>query len=228
MSIKVMSHVWEHSKQKSGALILLLAMADFARDDGSGVFASVSHLAKKARLKDRQVQYILRKLVRAGELLMIRDGGRKHQSNTYRIVIHKVIHNLDQGAKSAPLPADQGCTPLHPRVHSTAPMGAAHCTPNRQERSINIISARPRARKPSSKSSQTSDPLRTAASLATFRRAQTEVSAEISAITRPAGRSYAQEPSEPSRKAELTRLRERYAALEDQIHQLLPKTNAAK
>jgi hypothetical protein len=34
MSIKVMSQVWEHSTRKGTRLLLLLALADFANDEG--------------------------------------------------------------------------------------------------------------------------------------------------------------------------------------------------
>ena len=36
MSIKVQSHVWEHSPAKGGELLILLAIADFADDNGEG------------------------------------------------------------------------------------------------------------------------------------------------------------------------------------------------
>ena len=34
MSVKVMAHVWKHSKQSGLRLLLLLTIADFATDEG--------------------------------------------------------------------------------------------------------------------------------------------------------------------------------------------------
>jgi hypothetical protein len=44
-----MNAVWEHSAQTGSALLMLLAVADFADDAGSA-FPSVSRLAKKLEL----------------------------------------------------------------------------------------------------------------------------------------------------------------------------------
>jgi hypothetical protein len=84
MSIKVMSRVWEHSKQKEGALIVLLAIADFA-DDGGHAFPSIPILAKKARLSDRQTQRLVEKLEAEGELKIHRGTGRGH-SHSYTVL----------------------------------------------------------------------------------------------------------------------------------------------
>ncbi|GAG42153.1 unnamed protein product, partial [marine sediment metagenome] len=74
MSIKIMTRVWDHSKQEGTKLLLLLALADFARDDGTA-WPSVDTLAKKARCKRRNAQYILRELAEIGEIqIASREG----------------------------------------------------------------------------------------------------------------------------------------------------------
>lgn len=106
MSIRVMSLVWEHSEQKEGALLVLLALADFAHDDGTMAFPSIKTLAKKARLSDRSVQYALRKLEEDGEI----ERTGTHQSGVaiYRVILG--VQNLHGGAKSAPgAKSAQGC-----------------------------------------------------------------------------------------------------------------------
>jgi hypothetical protein len=80
MSIRVMTAVWEKSRATEGALLVNLAMADFAHDDGSGVYPSVHTLAEKARLSDRQVQRILRQLEALGEIAVTDPGGRGRRS----------------------------------------------------------------------------------------------------------------------------------------------------
>ena len=81
-----MSWVWDNSPHSGGALVVLLAIADFAHEDGSGAFPSVETLAAKARLSKRQTQTILKELATSGELLVARGGGRR-KSNTYTIVM---------------------------------------------------------------------------------------------------------------------------------------------
>src|SRR5437763_16906034 len=85
MSFLASNAVWNHSKQKSGRLIVLLKLADFANDQGiSG--PAVSTLAKYARICERHVQRCLEKLQRDGELKIVHNGGPKG-SNLYKICL---------------------------------------------------------------------------------------------------------------------------------------------
>jgi len=79
MSIGWMNHVWEHSQQKGTALLLLLAIADHANDDGL-CWPSVGRLAEKARTTKRQAQRLIAELEAAGELVVERGDGRGHTS----------------------------------------------------------------------------------------------------------------------------------------------------
>ncbi len=83
-----MQQVWEHSKQTEGALLVLLSIADFADDDGMA-YPAIPRLAKKARLTDRQVQRVLRRIEDAGELTITRGIGRG-QSNIYHVILSGV------------------------------------------------------------------------------------------------------------------------------------------
>lgn len=89
MSIRVMSLVWEHSRVSGGPLLVLLAIADAANDDGYA-FPSIPYLAKRARLSRRAAQYAVRDLARPGEHgepaeLEIRQSAGPHGANLYRI-----------------------------------------------------------------------------------------------------------------------------------------------
>lgn len=86
MSIKVMTRVWEHADCKGSELLVLLAMADFADDEGGNVFPSVATLAAKARLAERSIQYILRRLEGRGFIEM-EEAERQHQARRYRVVV---------------------------------------------------------------------------------------------------------------------------------------------
>lgn len=93
MSIKVQSYVWENSKATGSALLLLLAIADFAHDDGTGAWPSTDTLAKKCRQSIRNVAYLLRKLEDSGELKTIVAGGPKG-CNAYSIPLHLAPANI--------------------------------------------------------------------------------------------------------------------------------------
>jgi hypothetical protein len=86
MSVKVMSYVWQHSSQSGGALLVLLAIADHASDDGGNAWPSLPTLARKARLSERQVVNVLHQLEAAGEIRVARGGGRG-QVNHYTVLM---------------------------------------------------------------------------------------------------------------------------------------------
>lgn len=79
MSVKIMARVWEESQHKGSTLLLLLAIADHANDDGI-CWPSVETLAAKARVKPRQAQNLLTQLETSGELVVRRGHGRKNTS----------------------------------------------------------------------------------------------------------------------------------------------------
>jgi hypothetical protein len=83
MSIHIMSAVWKNSVQTGGNLLLLLAMADFANDDGE-CWPSVATLATKARITDRHVRRILRQLEEDGEIKALDKPG---QNGTIRYLV---------------------------------------------------------------------------------------------------------------------------------------------
>lgn len=75
MSIKIMTTVWEKSPQKGSALLLTLALADNANDDGY-CFPGAEYLHKKIRMSLRQVVRLIALLERTGEIFRIPGNGR--------------------------------------------------------------------------------------------------------------------------------------------------------
>ncbi len=74
-----MTEVWESSSTKGGARLVLLALADYANDEGY-CHPGVERLALKSALTERNVQFILRDLEARGELVTLqRDGSRACQ-----------------------------------------------------------------------------------------------------------------------------------------------------
>lgn len=92
--------------------LVLLAMADHARDDGTGCYPSVQTLAQKTSQSRRGVQGIMRRLEQAG-LIIPSSLSRGRRSTEYRIT----LTNREQGSLFV---ATQPRTPAHPTANLTA------------------------------------------------------------------------------------------------------------
>lgn len=110
------SYVWEHSEQKGTGLLLMLAIADHAHDDGGGAYPSVATLARKARTTPRHIKRLLPQL-EAAEELTIQRGKGPHGTNIYQVTIcpPKVHDGSNDGS------GDAGVTRS---VHEMSPPGA--------------------------------------------------------------------------------------------------------
>jgi hypothetical protein len=88
MSIRIMSWVWENSIQKGNELLLLLALADSANDQGV-CWPSLETLAKKTRMSRRYVKRVMADLKETGLVISnprLDDKGDP-TSNLYQIII---------------------------------------------------------------------------------------------------------------------------------------------
>ena len=110
MSFLASKAVWNHSKQTSGALIVLLKLADFANDQGIS-WPAVSTLAKYARICERHVQRCLEKLQRDGELKVIHNGGPKG-SNLYKISLPLIKREQGDASVSPDIAVAAPVTPM--------------------------------------------------------------------------------------------------------------------
>lgn len=70
-----MSWLWDNSAARGTDLLVLLALADFADDDGTNAWPSIETLAKKCRQDRRTVQRTLVKLEDAGLVKVARNAG---------------------------------------------------------------------------------------------------------------------------------------------------------
>lgn len=85
LSVRVMSLIWEHAPVSEGELLVLLAIADHAADDGTNAWPSKATLARKARLSERRVQQILRSLEDKGLIRVeTQKGGTLEMDNRLR------------------------------------------------------------------------------------------------------------------------------------------------
>jgi hypothetical protein len=117
VSIKVMTSVWARSEQKGSALLLLLAIADHAHDDGAGAYPSAQTLAKKIRMGVRQTRALIGKLERSGELRIERGAG-PHATNVYTVQPPagvQTLHGLQQSAAPPAKSGRRGVQPASPK-----------------------------------------------------------------------------------------------------------------
>lgn len=120
MSIKQMAKVWEWSKAEGAALLVMLALADHADDDGY-CFPGVERVAKKCRISSRSVQRHVKDLGEIGELKVETGRGVTVQggaTNRYKItLVHASPHMpLQSGDNLAP--GDKTTEVVTPRARS--------------------------------------------------------------------------------------------------------------
>jgi len=95
MSVKVMARVWAHSKCSGTALVTVLALADWADDEGWS-WPSLPKLAQKARLGTRQLCKVLSDIEQhTGEIRRERSSGGRNKRTRYRVTIpeNSVLEN---------------------------------------------------------------------------------------------------------------------------------------
>ena len=80
-----MARVWDLSNHAGSHLLMMLAIADFADDDGNA-YPAVQTLAEKCRMKSRNANVILAALRSSGELEVRQNEGPRG-TNLYRIVL---------------------------------------------------------------------------------------------------------------------------------------------
>jgi len=104
MSTVASAWVWKHAPHKGGTLLVLLAIADHADQQGEHSYCGVSTLGREARLSPRQVQYVLRELETAGTI--VETGTTKRGTHIYAIPA--------VGGKAVDKPVDKGGADIAP------------------------------------------------------------------------------------------------------------------
>ncbi|WP_369916509.1 helix-turn-helix domain-containing protein [Xanthomonas sp. NCPPB 3005] len=145
-----------------GEMLLALAIADHAHDDGTHIFPSIAHLARKTRQSERSVQYQLRRMEASGWLILVNDGiggRRRGRDEGGRTRQYRINPEWMKGADIAPLPdaavehpkgADfsplkganddgKGCKPAQERVQNDAEKGAKLLHPNLKQPKATLI-----------------------------------------------------------------------------------------
>lgn len=108
MSVRTMARVWDASKHSGTELLMLLAIADFADDDGNA-YPAVPTLAAKCRMSSRNANFILSALRESGELEVRQNEGPRG-TNRYCVVT---------GLKAASPPPLKPTSPQGPEASFT-------------------------------------------------------------------------------------------------------------
>lgn len=129
--------VFDRYPNGGGEMLLALAMADHAHDDGTHIFPSIARLAEKTRQSERSVQYQLRRMEQSGWLVLVNAGiggrrsgfGEGGRTRQYRInpewMKGAEIAPFAKGAKQA----SEGCKTTHERVQNSVEKGATAIAP---------------------------------------------------------------------------------------------------
>lgn len=101
MSVRVLSKVWDGYPGGGTELLALLALADWSDDEGR-CFPSIKSIAKKIRLKERQVQRTVNQLISEGFVTVLSNkfGGAPGSSRRYQIVLSSLTGVVDDTPKS--------------------------------------------------------------------------------------------------------------------------------
>ena len=147
MSVRVMALVWARSGQTGSRLLMLLAIADHADDDGTA-YPGVESLAKKCRISPRQANSILARLRTSGELEVRRNQGPRG-TNLYRVAL-SALEGVKPASVLKPVSPLQS-TSRPPEAHFLKPLKPTSDEPsmNHQEpslkrtRSRNLLTSMP-------------------------------------------------------------------------------------
>ena len=148
MSLKAMSHVWEHSEQRGSRLLMLLAIADFADDHGIA-YPGIERLARKTRMSERNAQMTLRALEQAGELLIETGKGietghgctnrynlKRYQDSIGYVTGEAAFASIDYGVKPTSPVGVKPVSPLGVKPTSPKPSVELSVEPSVKEKEI--------------------------------------------------------------------------------------------
>jgi pyocin large subunit-like protein len=94
MSIAVMSRIFKKQLGSSSRKMLAVRLADFADDNGRGIWPSVGKLARETDMSERTVQRLLRDFVDENLLIVVSTAsGRPGETTRYNFNMN-VLHGL--------------------------------------------------------------------------------------------------------------------------------------
>jgi len=107
MSVRWITVVWEKSPYKGERLLLHLALADYANDEGT-CFPSQRTLSHKARCSENFVRVCLNQMVADGHLVVQKEASGRGRTATYKLLkphlLNGDLQNGDSAQHETPLP----------------------------------------------------------------------------------------------------------------------------
>lgn len=106
MSVKIMSAVWENGPADSTQRFVLLALANYSNDEGSGAYPSFATIAKRCSISRRTAIRAVDSLIESGYLTRTRRANDKglFTSSDYRINVVRLSGSSDT---VSPYPSDK-------------------------------------------------------------------------------------------------------------------------
>lgn len=134
-----MSLVWQHFPMGGSGMLTLLALADYANDDGMNVYPSIAAVAKKIRTSRSQAQRWLHTLALRGYISVVGNEAGGPPGTTRHYKIH--LDRLTGSTYATPT----GSTYATRRVAPMRETGSTHATQsiNNHHRTINTLSGKP-------------------------------------------------------------------------------------
>lgn len=162
MSIALMSQVWEQPDLEGSELLMMLALADHANDEGV-CWPSVSRLATRARLSERQAQRVLHKLADKGYIRVVVRGDGRGRTTLYILTLKGDTVSPIEPEKDdilSPIP-EKRVTSRAKRVTSRAQKGDIAMSPEPLEPSLepSMIADKPPAPSPKPKRETLAHPM---------------------------------------------------------------------
>lgn len=111
-----MTSVWESAPYTEGTLLVLLALADWASDDGI-CWPKIKTLADKARLSERGAQNSIKRLIADGSLSVAQESSCPGEPRKYQIGVQFLHPSKRKGvqleAEMGAVGDEKGCSSRH-------------------------------------------------------------------------------------------------------------------
>ncbi len=109
MSIMIMSRLFKMNLGGCNRKLLAVRLADFADDDGRGIYPGVARLAAETELSERTIQRILADFVREGILVVVKEAtGRPGIANSYDFDLARLFSYTPSQTGDTVSPVDDG------------------------------------------------------------------------------------------------------------------------
>jgi hypothetical protein len=127
-----MSQVWSHFNRGGSEKLVLLALADWANDDGGSLHPSMSTIARKTCVSESQARRIVHGFIAEGLLEVVGNasGGRPGTTPDYVLHLDRLTPSMDATPRADATPSAhaRGRTDARDGLHGCKGTGSTHAT----------------------------------------------------------------------------------------------------